>query len=300
MCRPAVLSCGRPHARWDNHGFIHGGNYDQPPSIRTSRRADRAGVHDLAGRWRSRPRRPARPPLRPAGPSPWRSRPPPRVSRPATPSSGTAPTSATRTGPPSRDRHPEPGGEDDQQHLGQVHRRRGGAARQDLHDHLVLQRLGCPRRAGRGCEARHHRADHRRRGDQQAGELQALEVPEAAINRLKRGNFSNPDPNNIARECSGSCRGGAGTPHSKFFLFDDVGSSPRPQHRDADLDEPDPVRLQGPVEPGHRVQGREALQPVPADPQPDVGEAEPRRRRVRAPGRRGRDQHLLSRGQCLA
>ena len=61
-------------------------------------------------------------------------------------------------------------------------------------------------------------------GINKTGELPALEVPEAAINRLKRGNFSNPDPNNIARECSGSCRGGAGTPHSKFFLFDDVGS----------------------------------------------------------------------------
>ncbi len=47
----------------------------------------------------------------------------------------------------------------------------------------------------------------------------------SAISRLKSGNFSNPDPNNIARECSGSCRGGGGTNHSKFFLFDDVGNS---------------------------------------------------------------------------
>ena len=47
----------------------------------------------------------------------------------------------------------------------------------------------------------------------------------SAFNRLKRSDFSAPDPNNIARECSGSCRGGGGTNHSKFFLFDDVGSS---------------------------------------------------------------------------
>jgi hypothetical protein len=45
----------------------------------------------------------------------------------------------------------------------------------------------------------------------------------SAISRLKR--YSTPDPNNIARECTGSCRGGGGTQHSKFFLFDDVGSA---------------------------------------------------------------------------
>ena len=27
------------------------------------------------------------------------------------------------------------------------------------------------------------------------------------------------------RQCQGSCRGRGGTPHSKFFLFDNVGSS---------------------------------------------------------------------------
>jgi len=47
----------------------------------------------------------------------------------------------------------------------------------------------------------------------------------ATLNRLKRGGYATPDPNNIARECRGSCRGGGGTPHSKFFLFDDVGNS---------------------------------------------------------------------------
>jgi PLD-like domain len=45
----------------------------------------------------------------------------------------------------------------------------------------------------------------------------------SAISRLK--SYSTPDPNNIARECTGSCRGGGGTQHAKFFLFDDVGNS---------------------------------------------------------------------------
>ena len=47
----------------------------------------------------------------------------------------------------------------------------------------------------------------------------------AAINRLKKSGATTPDPNNIARECSGSCRGGGGTQHAKFFLFDDVGDA---------------------------------------------------------------------------
>ncbi|MET0837507.1 MAG: hypothetical protein ABWY19_01915, partial [Marmoricola sp.] len=45
-----------------------------------------------------------------------------------------------------------------------------------------------------------------------------------AINKTTRG-WSGVDASNTARQCSGACRGSAGTPHSKYFLFDDVGSS---------------------------------------------------------------------------
>jgi len=45
-----------------------------------------------------------------------------------------------------------------------------------------------------------------------------------AINSTTRG-WAGVDPTNAARQCGGSCRGSAGTPHSKYFLFDDVGSA---------------------------------------------------------------------------
>ena len=45
-----------------------------------------------------------------------------------------------------------------------------------------------------------------------------------AINKTTRG-WSGVSPANTARQCGGACRGGAGTPHSKYFLFDDVGTS---------------------------------------------------------------------------
>jgi hypothetical protein len=43
-----------------------------------------------------------------------------------------------------------------------------------------------------------------------------------AINSTMRG-WSGVDPANTARQCRGACRGGGGTAHSKYFLFDDVG-----------------------------------------------------------------------------
>jgi hypothetical protein len=43
-----------------------------------------------------------------------------------------------------------------------------------------------------------------------------------ALNKTTRG-WARVDPTNIAKMCSGACRGGGGTPHSKYFLFDDTG-----------------------------------------------------------------------------
>lgn len=37
--------------------------------------------------------------------------------------------------------------------------------------------------------------------------------------------WPNADPHNFARQCRGACRGSGGTPHSKYFLFNDVGST---------------------------------------------------------------------------
>ena len=54
----------------------------------------------------------------------------------------------------------------------------------------------------------------------------------------------------FARDCRGACRGRGGTPHAKYFMFNNVGPSPREGHRHPDLDEPHPARLQRPVEPG--------------------------------------------------
>ncbi len=219
-------------------------------------------------------------------------------SRPATRSSGTAPTSATPTAS-ARDRHPEPGGAARSTAPGASTRRRGGSSRQDLHDHLVLQRPGRPQRAGRGCEARHHRADPCRSGDQQRENYKPWKSLKQAISRLKR-NFSNPDPNNIARECSGSCRGGGGTTLQVLPLRR-RGQLARPQHRDADLDEPDPVRLQGPVEPGDRVPGRKQFFNLFRLIHNQMAERTTQRQQcLRAPGCRGRDQHLLPGGQRLA
>ena len=62
----------------------------------------------------------------------------------------------------------------------------------------------------------------------------------------------------FARECSGACRGRGGTAHSKYFLFNDVGSRHVREHRRADVDEPDPFALPGPVEPGHGACGTQA------------------------------------------
>jgi hypothetical protein len=39
------------------------------------------------------------------------------------------------------------------------------------------------------------------------------------------GIWPNAARDNFARQCRGACRGSGGTPHSKYFLFDDVGST---------------------------------------------------------------------------
>ena len=39
------------------------------------------------------------------------------------------------------------------------------------------------------------------------------------------GHPATRDTSSFARQCRGSCRGSGGTPHSKFFLFDNVGAS---------------------------------------------------------------------------
>jgi len=49
-----------------------------------------------------------------------------------------------------------------------------------------------------------------------------------AINVTIKQNTStwpNAARDNFARQCRGACRGSGGTPHSKYFLFDDVGST---------------------------------------------------------------------------
>ena len=44
-------------------------------------------------------------------------------------------------------------------------------------------------------------------------------------NYYKAGVAGSSERISFARECRGSCRGRGGTPHSKFFLFDNVGAS---------------------------------------------------------------------------
>ena len=45
------------------------------------------------------------------------------------------------------------------------------------------------------------------------------------IQRYVAGHPETQETASFARQCRGSCRGSGGTPHSKFFLFDNVGSS---------------------------------------------------------------------------
>ena len=54
----------------------------------------------------------------------------------------------------------------------------------------------------------------------------------------------------FARQCRGSCRGPGGTPHSKYFLFDNVGARHARNVAGADLGEPHRDGLPGAVEPG--------------------------------------------------
>ncbi len=118
--------------------------------------------------------------------------------------------------------------------------------------------------------------------------------------RYVPGHPATTETQSFARQCRGACRGRGGTPHSKYFLFDNVGQLPPAQHRGADLDEPDDVRVPGPVEPGPRHAQRDGLQPLPGDLQ-----ASP----CRGPGPRRlpplhlpqRDRHVLPEAghQCL-
>ncbi len=207
-CRVKLRSPTR--SRWDNHGFIHGGTYDQPPDIRFSRRADRTGVHDRACRSASGDRQ-----------AQAASGKPPGNSVVCTGSYFSYPNRSSSERTAIRNRVVNT----INSHLGQVRRRRRGAARQDQHDHLVLQRLGRPGRTGRRCEAGHHRSRSSPPRGSTPGSTTSPGSPCGlrSTRRLVDGRASDPDQHRAAVRRSVPRR--RGHPHSKYFLFDDVGSS---------------------------------------------------------------------------
>ena len=167
--------------------------------------------------------------------------------------------------------------------------------RQDPDRHVVLQRHGHRQGAGRCAQARRQRPGHGS-GEPQQGR-QGMEVAAQAgwAATTTRPEFRAPARRSASREqCRGACRGRGGTPHSKYFLFNNVGSQHVQQHRHAELDEPDPDGVPGPVEPGADVVLPDDLQPLhgdlPRDPRryAPVGALPPLHRRQR-------HRHLLPR-----
>ena len=222
MCLLTVLSCVRLHARWDkNHGFIHGGNYANhrrsaflaaltalvctislSTGLPTSAGASTAsgGVKSLAIRAAA-----GEPPSNyVVGNGSY-------FSYPNTSSATAIRNRVLRTINSTWGKYTDPA--DGQMKRGKIYMTTWSFNDWGVRDALVEA-------AKRGATVRIIAAE----GINRTENYQPWKSLKATINRLKRGNFSNPDPNNIARECSGFCRGGAGTPHSKFFLFDRVGS----------------------------------------------------------------------------
>ena len=119
----------------------------------------------------------------------------------------------------------------DQEHLGRPARPPAPAAarqRQDPDGHVVVQRHDHGQGAGRRPQPRRQRAD---RGGPRPQQGQPGVAPPgsgssaARLLPLRAGPPGDRRDQSFARQCRGSCRGRGGTPHSKYFLFDNVGNA---------------------------------------------------------------------------
>ena len=123
-------------------------------------------------------------------------------------------------------RHPQPGPVHDPGRVGRSarpepspHQRRRHPDRQ-----LVLQRHGHRQGLDRRAQPRGQRPGGRS-GEPQQGRRRGGCCARSSAATTTRPGSGTLEKVSFARQCRGACRGRGGTPHSKYFMFNDVGSA---------------------------------------------------------------------------